>query len=428
MLKKYSLLFFLVHFLSLGITDILYSQQDTITVGKCIEIALEKNPQLKIAKANLDYFGSATIISRSAVFPQLSFQSGYVKNGGTFFIGPTAREGNYENYSYGFQLQQLIFDFGKTYSRISANSDLEESSKQDYITSKQNLILAVNIGYMNLLEAKRIKAITDEILQQAGEHLRQAEGFYKAGNRPQYDVLKAKTDFENAKLNLISAEYAIRIAKIQLENLLNDKFPDNAPFQDNLEVEEQSIELQTAKKQAEDTRPELISAKYKIDANKSLLTSAWTANLPSINATAAYQWRSFQLNQTFQNSWNVGLTFSLPLFQGFSLDAGIDQARANLKISEGILETTYKAVMLDVEQNYFIVIEAKEKIESSKILVEQAQEAFRLANARYKEGVGSPVEISDAQVTLSNAKNSYVQSLYDYQIALIRLKKAIGTL
>jgi outer membrane protein len=407
---------------------LIYSQADTITVEKCIDIALKKNPQIKVAKANMDFYGSSSAITRAVLFPQLLFQSNYVKNGGTFFFGPTAREANYENYTLGFQLQQLVFDFGKSYSRVSASSNLEDASRQDYISAKEDLVLSVNVAYINYLQTIRLKSVAAEVLNQAKEHLQQAEGFYKAGTRPQYDVMVASTDNENANLNLIRADNNVKIARIQLENLLNERFPENAPFKDNLEVEEQNIDLQGAKEEAESTRPELISGKYKIEANKSLLTSAWTANLPSISASASYQWRAYELQQKFQNSWNVGLSFSLPIFFGFSLDAGIDQARANLKISEGLYESLQQSVSLQIEQNYYYVIEANESIKSSKRLVEQAQEAFRLADARYKEGVGSPVEISDAQVTLQNAKNSYVQSLFDYQLSLIKLKRAIGTL
>lgn len=407
---------------------LVYAQMDTITVEKCISIALMKNPQIKVAEANMDFYSSSSAVSRSSLFPQIFFQSNYAKNGGTFFIGPTAREGNYQNYTMGFQLQQLIFDFGRTYSRVSAGSDLSDASKQDYITAKENLILSVNVAYINFLQAQRLKSIAEEVVNQTKEHLKQAEGFYKAGTSPQYDVMVAKTDNENANLNLIKAENNVKIARIQLENLLNEHFPENVPFKDNLEIEEQSVDLQTAKEEAESTRPELISGRYKVEANKSLLTSAWTANLPSISASASYQWRAYELQQKFQNSWNVGLTFSLPIFLGFSLDAGIDQARANLKISEGSYELLQQSVSLEIEQNYYYVIEAHESIESSKRLVDQAQEAFRLANARYKEGVGGPIEISDAQVTLLNAKNSYVQSLFNYKLSLLELKRAIGTL
>jgi outer membrane protein len=405
-----------------------FSQTDTITVEKCIEIALKKNPQIKLAEANMNYYSSSSTVIRSSLFPQIYFQSNYAKNGGTFFFGPTARAANYENYTLGFQMQQLIFDFGRTYSRVSAGSDLSEASKQDYVTAKENLILSVNVAYINYLQAKRLRSIAVEIVNQTNEHLKQAEGFYKAGTSPQFDVMKAKTDNENANLNLIKADNNVKITRIQLENLLNERFPEGITFKDNLEFEQQNIDLKIAKEDAETTRPELISGRYKIEANKSLLTSAWTANLPSINASASYQWRAYELQQKFQNSWNVGLSFSLPLFLGFSLDAGIDQARANLKVSESTYELLQQSVSLEIEQNYFNVIEAHESIESSKRLVDQAQEAYRLADARYREGIGSPIEISDAQVTLLNAKNFYVQSLYDYQLALIKLKRAIGTL
>jgi outer membrane protein len=396
-----------------------FSQTDTITVEKCIEIALKKNPQIKLAEANMNYYSSSSTVILSSLFPQIYFQSNYAKNGGTFFFGPTARAANYENYTLGFQMQQLIFDFGRTYSRVSAGSDLSEASKQDYVTAKENLILSVNVAYINYLQAKRFRSIAVEIVNQTNEHLKQAEGFYKAGTSPQFDVMKAKTDNENANLNLIKADNNVKITRIQLENLLNERFPEGITFKDNLEFEQQNIDLKIAKEDAETTRPELISGRYKIEANKSLLTSAWTANLPSINASASYQWRAYELQQKFQNSWNVGLSFSLPLFLGFSLDAGIDQARANLKVSESTYELLQQSVSL---------IEAHESIESSKRLVDQAQEAYRLADARYREGIGSPIEISDALVTLLNAKNFYVQSLYDYQLALIKLKRAIGTL
>jgi outer membrane protein len=376
----------------------------------------------------MNYYSSSSTVILSSLFPQIYFQSNYAKNGGTFFFGPTARAANYENYTLGFQMQQLIFDFGRTYSRVSAGSDLSEASKQDYVTAKENLILSVNVAYINYLQAKRFRSIAVEIVNQTNEHLKQAEGFYKAGTSPQFDVMKAKTDNENANLNLIKADNNVKITRIQLENLLNERFPEGITFKDNLEFEQQNIDLKIAKEDAETTRPELISGRYKIEANKSLLTSAWTANLPSINASASYQWRAYELQQKFQNSWNVGLSFSLPLFLGFSLDAGIDQARANLKVSESTYELLQQSVSLEIEQNYFNVIEAHESIESSKRLVDQAQEAYRLADARYREGIGSPIEISDALVTLLNAKNFYVQSLYDYQLALIKLKRAIGTL
>lgn len=406
----------------------LVAQQDTLTIEKCVDIAVKNNPQLRIAENSYELSASNLTGVRSALFPQISLQSSYAKNGGTFFFGPTARPADYENYAIGFQAQQLVFDFGKTFSRVSATSDLQDASQQDLISAKQNLILSTYIAYFSYLQAERLQQVNLESDLQAKEHLDQAEKFYEVGKKPQFDVLKAKTDEANARVNLITSQNNLIVSKLQLENVLNTKLSDNFRLKDNLEVGKDTISLESALKISFANRPELIGGKYRVEANKSFVTSAWTANLPTISATGGYTWRGYALNQNFLNSWNVGLSFSLPIFQGFALDAGIDQAKANLNIAEAQYDFALQTVNMDVQQQYSSVKLALAKIDATKSLVQQAEEAFKLAEARYKEEVGSPIEITDAQVTLLNAQTTYIQSLYDYQVAYVRLQKAMGVL
>jgi outer membrane protein len=408
--------------------NLLQAQSDTLTVEKCIEISLKNNPQIKIAESNYEASSANLTSTRSVLFPQVSFNSGWNRNGGNFFVGPTAREATYENYSYGFQLQQLVFDFGKSYTRLSGASDLKSASEQDLALSKQNLILSTYEAYFNYLLAVRIKNASQESLQQAEEHLKQAQSFYDVGKKPQFDVLKAKTDEANAKLNLINAENNIVVSKLQLENVLNMKLPPDFKLKDNLEITKEKIGLENALNTAKENRPEFIGAKFRMEANKSFLNSAWTANLPSINLTGGYNWRTFSLKENFLNSWNLGVAISLPIFQGFSLDAGIDLARANYKNTEAQLDFVSQAIDLDVQQQYADLKLAIAKIDASKSLLEQAEETLRLAEARYKQEVGSPIEITDGRVTMLNSQILYVQSLYDYQVAYVRLQKAIGIL
>ena len=403
-------------------------KQDTLTLNDCISIALKYNPQIKIAEGNYELSSASLTSTRSSIFPQVSFQSGLTRNGGTTFIGPIVREGYYTNYFYGFQAQQLIFDFGKTYSRISASADLKNASEQDFISTKQNLILNTEIAYFNYLQAIRVRDVSAEVLKQTQEHLVQSEAFYKAGTVAQFDVLKAKTDAANANVNLISSENNVRISRLQLENFLNSKVPDNIKFQDILEVKQDSVSLGLAVETALSKRPELISSKYAVDANKALVTSAWTANLPAISATAGYNWRTYAIDVPFQNSWSFGLNLSLPIFQGFALDAGIEQAQANLKTVEASNDALIQAVTLDVQQQYSSLEEARERIAATRALVIQSEETLKLAEGRYKQGVGSAVEITDASVGFYNAQTSYIQSLYDYQVTYARLKRAMGIL
>ena len=419
------ILFFVVMLFLGGST---FAQQDTLTIEKCIDIALKNNPQLRIAENSYELSSSNLTGVRSALFPQISLQSSFAKNGGTFFFGPTARPADYENYAVGFQAQQLVFDFGKTFSRVSATADLKNASLQDLISAKQNLILNTYLAYFSYLQAERIQKVNLESLLQAKEHLDQAEKFYEVGKKPQFDVLKAKTDEANARVNLITSQNNLIVSKLQLENVLNTKLGDNFQLKDNLELSKDTVSLDNAMKISYLNRPELIGSKYRLEANKSFVTSAWTANLPTISATGGYTWRGYALNQNFLNSWNVGLSFSLPLFQGFALDAGIDQAKANLNIAEAQYDYSLQTVNLDVQQQYASVKLALAKIDATKSLVQQAEEAFKLAEARYKEEVGSPIEITDAQVTLLNAQMTHIQSLYDYQVAYVRLQKAMGVL
>ncbi len=401
--------------------------QDSLTIDQCIELALKNNPQMKLAESNLELSSAALKSNRASVFPQVSLQSGWTNNGGNFFVGPTARAANYQNFSYGFNAQMLLFDFGRTYSRISASSSFENAAENDFAGAKQNLILDTYIAYFSYLAAQRIFNVSNEEVIQAKDHLKQAEAFYEVGRSPQFDVLKAQTDIENANVNLLNAENNVRIYKLQLENVLNTKL-ENFHLKDNLEIRRDSIDENSALKTALSERPEILSGKYRVAANKSLVSSAWAANLPSINAASNYLWRSYAIDQKFLNSWNIGVTFVLPLFQGFGLDAGVEQAKANLNNSEAQNDLTLQSVKLDVQQQFSNLQLAQSKITATKSLVHQSEETLKLAEGRYSQGVGSPLEITDARVTLFNSQAAYIQTLYDYQVAYVRLQKAMGIL
>jgi outer membrane protein len=198
-------------------------------------------------------------------------------------------------------------------------------------------------------------------------------------------------------------------------------------LKDDLEVpEEFKVELQTALDTAFLTRPEVIASRTRVEANQALVTSAKAAHFPSISATGGYSWKGFALDQPLYNSWNIGLSFSVPIFEGWAVAAGVDQADANLKAAEASNEATIQSVVLDVQQQYLALQASAEAIEASKTLVAEAEESLKLSEGRYNFGAGSPIEITDAQVTLSNARITYIQSLYNYRVARARLQRAMG--
>ena len=404
-----------------------FAQTDTLTVEQCVAIALKNNPEIHIAEGNFDAAEAAFTSARSAFFPQIAFSATATKNAGTFLIGPIARPGEFNNYSAGFQGLQLFFDFGRTIGRVSSASGYADASAEDYRGTQQNIVLNTNISYFGLLQAKRVRNVSNETVKQTEEHLRQARAFYKVGKNPQFDVVKAEVDVANAQVNLIRSENALKLARIQLENVLGVKLKDDIVLKDILEVPQESkVELKDALETAFKTRPEVIASRIRVDANHALLTAAKAAHLPSISVTGGYSWRGYALDQPLYNSWNVGLSFSLPIFQGWALAAGVDQAGANLRAAEASNEATLQSVVLDVQQQYLALQESAQRIEASKKLVAQAEEALKLSEGRYNYGAGSQIEITDAQLTLANARITYIQSLYDYRVAYAKLQRAMG--
>jgi TolC family type I secretion outer membrane protein len=403
------------------------AQSDTLTLEQCVDIALKNNPQIHVAEGNFEAAEASFVLARSAYFPQVSLQASATKSGGTFLFGPIARPGEFNNYTVGLQGQQLLFDFGKTIGHVSSSSDFANASEQDYRSAQQNVVLNTHVAYFGLLQAKRVRDVSSETVKQTEEHLRQAQAFYKVGKNPEFDVVKAEVDVANANVSLITAENALKLARVQLENVLGVKLKEGIALEDNLEIpQEPKIELQAALETAFQTRPEVIASRTRVEANKALVTSAKAAHFPAISVTGGYGWRGFALDQPLYNSWNVGLNFSIPIFQGWAVVAGVDQANANLKATEASNEATIQSVVLDVQQQYLTLEESAERIEASKKLVEQAQEALKLSQGRYNYGAGSPIEITDAQVTLSNARITYIQSLYDYRVSRARLQRATG--
>ncbi len=403
------------------------TRTDSLTLEQCVKIALQHNPNIRLAEGGLESSRAQLKLSNSSFMPQISGTASAARNGGTFVFGPIARSGYFDNFSAGFTAQQTLFDFGKTISKVNASSDLVHVSREDLRSTKEDVVLNTNISYFNYLAAVRVQTVDSETVDEALEHLRQAKAFYKAGTVPQYDVVNAEVEVANARVNLIQARNNLKISRVQLENVLGVNLPAGFVLNDNLEVTYVDISTAQAIETALKNRPELLASRAQVQANKSLLTQAWTANLPDISATAGYKWNGAE-PQPLYPSWNLGLTFSVPVFEGFALDAGIDQARANLKSAEASNEIVMQTMYLDVKQQEYALQEAREKIKAAGKLVEQATEALRLAVGRYNSGTGSAIEETDAQVTLANARISYIQSLYDYNVSYAKLQRAMGVI
>ncbi len=401
---------------------------DSLSVQLATKIAIENNPSIKIAKANVEDSDAGLRLSRSGYFPNISITGSATRTQGAFVFNPSfpPRDQKYNNYTAGLQLQQLIYDFGRTANRVSSSDDLANSSLYGLQSATEDLIVLVQTSYYTYLQAQFLEKVDQEALAQTEEHLKIAEAFYKAGTQPEYDVTKAQVDVANAKLNLIHSQNQIKVSKLLLENSMGVKIPDNFIVTDSLKYDSLNLSIDSVKAIAIENRTDLKSLKLKLSAQKSLVSSIWDQNLPTISAFGNYNWNGFDF--PLYSRWTAGINFAIPIFQGFSVSAQVQQAESQQKSLEASIEQLTLSILSEVQQNYLSVIEAENMISASEKLVLQAEENFKLATGRYKSGVGSATEITDAQVALSNAKYSNIQAHYDYLTSLVRLKRSMGVI
>ena len=404
----------------------LQAQPTPVNVSQAISLALEHHPSLHAARANVRSSEAGLTLARSAYFPTLSLSASFSRTEGAFVFNPSfpPRSQSYDSYSTGVQAQQLLYDFGRTGGRSSASSDLVRAVESDYETTREAVIVNVQLAYFNLVQAERVVSVSEESVALAEDNLRRAKAFLSVGKGREFDVTKAGVDLANANVGLIGARNQRRIAEIQLENAIGVHPPSGFAAPDTFAIQPFSLPVDSALTVAYASRPDLASATARVSADEALVSATRSQHLPVLTAFGTWTWSGFQF--PLYDRWNAGVSLSVPLFQGFAVSAQVDQAQATVDVARTTVDLLRESIRLDVQQSYSNLKEAEERIAASTQLVGQARQNLTLAQKQYAAGTGTPLAVSDALLQLSNAEITNVQALHDYNSSLVTLQRAMG--
>ena len=407
---------------------------ESLNVERCVEIALKMQPNILAATGTVRATESRIGQAESNYYPQVNWSSSYNRikpavssSGSSSAIsnGTSSRtSGSFDQYSAGFNVNQTIYDFGKTPTQVKIQKYNFDSSRSDLENVSEQIVFNVRQAYYGVLQAKRNREVSAESVKQFEQHLEQAKGFFEVGTKPKFDVTKAEVDLGNAKLNLILAENALRLAIVNLNNSFGVPDAPEYTLDDNLSFQKYNITLEGALSKAFQERPDLKSVVAKRQASESSIDLAKTGYYPVLTGNAAYSWSGERF--PLEHGWDVGAALSFPIFSGYLTKYQVQEAKATLNVLKANEESVKQTVISDVQQAFLNLTAAEERIPTAKLNVEQAQENLDIANGRYSAGVGSPIEVTDAEVSLITAKTSYIQALYDYRVAQASLEKAMG--
>ena len=399
---------------------------DTLTLDFAVKLALEHHPSLRIAEADALSARAALTRAQSGYYPSLNLSGSLSRSEAPQSLPTGIASGTRTANSYGasLQLQQTIYDFGRTRSNVRSARQSQASVAAGDNGLLQDLILNVQVAYFELWQAQAAERVSEEAVARAEDHLRQIREFFRVGRRAQFDVTRAEVDAADAGVKLIQARNQTRLAKLQLETAMGIHPAAEYALAEPPAMEPGSFTLVTACAIADTTRPELISARARLLALQALVSANRARRYPSLAAVGSlgYSDSEFPLKRRVSG----GVSLGLPLFLGFDLSAQIEQARASAAAADATLALEREAVMVEVEREYLSVNEAHERRGAVEKLVAAAGESLNLAERQYAAGVASIIDVTDARVVLSSARLALIQAVTDYHIAHARLLRAMG--
>jgi outer membrane protein len=425
----FTLFFILIKPFNGGAEEII-KKGESLNLNRCVEIALKMHPNIIGAKSTVNANESRVGQSKSTYYPQINWSSSYSRtkpaspssgsSGGSF----GSSNESFNQYSTGFSLNQTIYDFGKTPTQVKIQNLNLDSSRSDLINTTDQIIFTVKQAYYGVIQAKYNMIVAEDTVKQTKQHLEQAKGFYEVGTKPKFDVTKAEVDLSNAKLNLIKNENAFKISIVNLNNAMGIPDAPEYTLDETMSFAKYEITFEDGLTKAYQNRPDLKSLVSKRQAAERSIELAKTGYYPVLSGNAGYNWSGEQF--PLEDGWNVGASLSFPIFSGFLTKYQVEEARANLNVLKANEESLKQIIFLEVQEAYLTLRAAEDAIPTAKLGVGQAQENLDIANGRYAAGVGNPIEVTDAEVGLTNARTYYIQALYADKVAQASLEKAMG--
>ena len=387
------------------------------------EAALCNNPQTREVYANARVQAAQVGVARSLFFPSVTDTLSATEN--------KNRTSNYSNATNRIVASYLLYDFGSRDANLeNANELLRAASATQNTTVQTVLLAAVNAFYqVHATRAVLNASIDSERLYQ--ESFKSAEAKYIAGVATPADKLQAQTSFANATLTKLKNEGALKIAYGNLANIMG--VPANINFQmadSQLDVIPELVDqdIEALIEQARIQRPDLIASEAQLKASLAKIEAVKADAKPKVRIDASNQYDENLLGQTSQNTSQIGIFLSIPLFEGYKPTYLIRSAEATAELNASKRDQLKLQVSLDVWTAYQNLKTANESITASNVLVLSAEESSRVALGRYKEGVGNIIDTLNAQNALANAKQQKIQSVLNWNIARTTLAQSIGVL
>jgi outer membrane protein TolC len=413
-----------------------------LSLEDAVKIGMQRNRTLEIARLDRQMAGQKVRESWAEVLPHVSTGLTYTRSiKPTVLFLPSNFPGgggpisiSQDNaFTGSVNVNQNIFKLSAI-AGIRASSLVRKISDEAYRQSNAEVVTSIRRAYYDaLISAEKLKLVAQSIAR--WEAARKDTGaLFRQGVAADIDTLKAYLSVENLKPEFIRAKNDVSIAATRLKSVMGVDQETAISLSDSLAFRERKFPADIASAYAEalQKRPDVRSLTLQLAAEGEKVTAARSEGLPTLGAFGQLQTQT-QFNDGTpldKSQWpvssSIGLQLSVPIFSGFATSAKIEQAKISRLQTRTRLEDLKAQVRAEVEVRLANVAESHRRIEVQSRTVGVAERSYRITRLRLREGVGSRLELKDAELQLNTAQINYLQAVYDYLLASAEMEKSLG--
>lgn len=411
-----------------------------LTLVEAITLALQQNQQLRVAAFEVQIARAQLGQAKGARAPQAGAQATYTR---TQEQGPTSISftdhgfthtitlpaGSPNLYDARITVQYPLYTGGRMEAQIALAEANVKGAEATLERIKQQIVFTTRQAYFQLLLAQSGLEVAERGVAQASETLRVARVRVAAGASPRFDEVQAQVALATARQTQVRSRNGIAQARQALNALLN--LPLNTPLElrDPFGVQPVREGVDVLVTRALEARPEFAELRARQAAAQAGIQLAESGAKPNVSAQATGSYSNtggLLAGATAAPNWSIMLAATMNLYDGGITRERIREAQLRLAQLQATEAQQKQAVELEVRQAFLNLQSAAEELAGADALVAQAQEALRIANVRFQSGVGTNLEVLNAQTSASQAEAAKVQALFNYTLARATLERAIG--
>jgi outer membrane protein TolC len=400
-----------------------------LTLAEIVDIGLRNNASTRQAWANAQAAAAAYGSARGERLPTVDGDVTATRLKTVATQGRTAVTQSL--YIPSVSLSYLVLDFGGRGGRIEGSRQQLMAAGFTHNAAIQDVVLQIQVAYFQYLATRALIGAQRTTLAEAQANLEAADERRRVGVATIADVLQARTAASQAQLDLQTTEGDLQTTRGALALALG--LPANLPYDVDsaatvVPVAPLADSVDALIGSALKGRPDLAAARSEAEAARAGIGLARASLLPSLNLSATTGRTYAPTIPNGANSYNIALGLSIPIFNGFSRQYDLREARYQAEAASARTETLRQQVVFQVFSAYYTLQTATRRVRTAEDLLASAEQSNEVALARYKAGVGTVLDLLAAQRALANARAQYVDARLEWSVSLAQLAHDAGVL